>query len=86
MQISTANIKQLDKAWVSLYLNEYMPIAYNHIIQQEMFNREDGQELLEGPVQFVHQYVDMPNYKLEINGAPAKVRYPFVYFYCNPMT
>jgi len=38
-----------------------------------MFNREDGHELLEGPVQFVHQYVDMPNYKLEVNGTPVKV-------------
>jgi len=46
----------------------------NHSFQQEMFNREEGQqELLEGPVQFVHQNVDMPNYKLEVNGAPVNV-------------
>ena len=36
---------------------------------------EDKLEILEGPVQFVHQYVDMPNYKLEVNGAPVNVSF-----------
>ncbi len=50
-----------------------------------MFNREEGQELLEGPVQFVQQYVDMPNYKLKVNGASVKVSLFLTIFLDNMM-
>jgi len=69
--------KQFDKSWVDFYVNKYMA-QLNHSFQQEMFNRKE-QELLEGPVQFVHQYVDMPNYKLEVNGTPVKVYVCFLH-------
>jgi neutral ceramidase len=41
----------------------------NHLLvllmQQEMFDKSDSDlEIVEGPVQFVHQYVDMPNYSV----------------------
>ena len=32
-----------------------------------MFNRNlEEMEILDGPVQFSHQYMDMPNYKLNV--------------------
>lgn len=37
-----------------------------------MFNQDtDAMEALEGPIQFAHQFVDMPNYEVDIEDPVA---------------
>ena len=61
--------RQYVKAKVCVFQHYFMNININILLllpmQQEMFDKSDSAlEMVEGPVQFVHQYVDMPNYSV----------------------